>query len=169
MNITLKVKPLEAASFSKYGQVIGGPAELADINNVQRWANISIPDFQDGQPVFDILYSNLRPLAVAKLERHRNSTQTFIPLCGNPFLVVVGDASLAGSSADGVDPARLEAFVSNGKQGITLSVGVWHGSPLPIGGLINFVILHRSPDVDLDAELVPLKEGAEMFFDLDNL
>lgn len=166
MRVTLNIKPLETASFSKYGHVIGAPAEPADIDKVQRWANVSIPDFQGGKPVFDILYSNLRPLAVAKLERHRNSTQTFIPLSQNPFLMVVGEAEIARNETEGLEHARLEAFISNGRQGITLSAGVWHCSPLPIGGSINFIILHRSPDVDLDAQLAPLKDGVEIFFEL---
>lgn len=169
MKITIDIKQLEATSFSKYGQVIGVPAEPADINKVQRWANVSIPDFQDGKPIFDILYSNLRPFAVVKLERHHNSTQTFIPLSQNPFLVVVGEAEIVRSTVDGLNPARLEAFISNGRQGVTLSAGIWHCSPLPIGGSINFVILHRSPDVDLEVELVSLEEGKEIFFDLNNL
>ena len=105
-------------------------------------------------------------MEVNKLERHRNSTQTFIPLSQNPFLVVVGEAEIVGNETDGLDPAQLEAFISNGSQGITLSAGIWHCSPLPIGGSINFVILHRSPNVDLDAQLVSLKDGAEIFFDL---
>ncbi len=164
MSIILNVKQLTPDSFAKYGQVIGLPAEPADKNKIQRWADVSAPDFQGGRPVIDLLYSNQRPLKVEKLERHRNSTQTFIPLSQSPFLVVVGEAKIAEAGKNDFDPSQLEAFISNGRQGITLAAGIWHGSPLPIGNSIEFSVLHRSPDVDLDIQLITLDANSELMF-----
>ena len=71
---------------------------------------------------------------------------------------------MAEAGKDSIDQTKLEAFVSNGRQGFTLAAGIWHGSPLPINNSIEFVILHRSPDVDLDIQLIALDENSELMF-----
>lgn len=151
----IPVRDLTTEAFSDFGQVIELPSEPADPQKVQRWPNISIPDFQDRKGVIDILYSNLRPLEVSQLEVHSNSTQTFVPLGDRKFLVVVGKDILDDKQ---VNIKKLKAFVTNGRQGITLKAGVWHCSPLPVEGSIAFVLIHRSPDVDLASQVAILKE-----------
>jgi ureidoglycolate hydrolase len=62
-----------------------------------------------------------RVLKVNVLERHKYSTQSFIPMGSNvKYLVVVTD----GEERPNLD--RLRAFVASDKQGICYGVGVWH-------------------------------------------
>jgi ureidoglycolate lyase len=63
-----------------------------------------------------------RTIRVNELERHPFSAQTFIPLSGSRHLVVV-----ALSNTDGqLDPATLQAFITNGHQGVSYRPAVWH-------------------------------------------
>lgn len=157
----IKCYQLSKMSFSLFGDVIELPQKPDDLKKVQRWSNVSAPDFEDGKPVVDVLYSYLRPHKVTQLEMHNNSSQTFIPLGDRKFLIVVGKDIIADKE---VDLKKLKAFVTDGCQGITLSVGVWHCSPLPLEENISFALLHRSPDVDLGSEVVSLKD--EIILDL---
>ena len=151
----IKCCELSKTNFALFGDVIGLPQKPNDPKTVQRWPNISVPDFEDGKPVLDVLYSNLRPLQVSQLEMHSNSTQTFIPLGNHKFLIVVGKDIIVDKEAD---LKKLKAFITNGYQGLTLNAGVWHCSPMPVKENTVFVILHRSPDIDLDSQVVSLTE-----------
>jgi ureidoglycolate lyase len=144
----ISTKKLTTKNFSKYGQVIELDKPPKNPNQMKRLGSVSIPDFQGGQAVIDVLYSYKRPLKLPQIEKHSNSTQTFIPLTEGRFLIVVGTG-----------PKKLMAFVSNGNQGLTLRAGIWHCSPIPIDRSITFTILHRSPDVDLAFEFVDLPDN----------
>lgn len=153
----LKIEKLTKTSFAPYGQIVGLTDSPKDLDKPQRWSNISIPDFKDGKGVIDILYSNKRKPEVTQMERHRNSTQTFISLNQGRFLIVV--AKIPGNKIpEDINTKNLKAFISSGEQGITLNAGVWHCSPIPIDKSLYFVLLHRSPDVDLDSQIINLKE-----------
>lgn len=139
---------LSNSLFSKFGYVIELPESPLDSNKNQRWADISKLDFKDGQPVIDVLYSASRPLQIDQLEMHSNSSQTFLPLKTEKFIITVGLTA---------DPKELQVFMSNGYQGVTLKAGIWHCSPIPIKEPLVFALLHRSPDVDLKNKVVVLK------------
>lgn len=159
----IKFCKISQTNFSKYGDVIELPQKPDDPKKVQRQANVSVLDFEDGKPVIDVLYSPKRPLQVTMLEMHNNSTQTFIPLGEGKFLVVVGKDVVDGEQ---VNSKSLKAFITNGFQGITLKTGVWHCSPLPLKENISFTLLHRSPDVDLGSQVITLKEDEILEFEL---
>lgn len=149
----LLCKSLDNKNFSVFGNVIELPEKPNDKNKNQKWANISIPDFKNGKPVMDILYSAKRSLEVTQLEMHSNSSQTFLPLNSQPFIIVVG-----------INPKKLKALISNGLQGITLKPGTWHCSPLPVNKALIFTLLHRSPDVDLDSQIIKLSTPINLKF-----
>jgi ureidoglycolate lyase len=83
-----------------------------------------------------------------QLERHRLGTQTFVPLGGVPYLMLValGD--------ERPDVATLAAFAVAGHQAVTLRAGTWHhGLIAPQGG--DFVVIERRADaVDCDLALL---------------
>ncbi|MCX6722586.1 MAG: ureidoglycolate lyase, partial [Candidatus Staskawiczbacteria bacterium] len=142
----------------EFGEVMALPQPPLDSKKVQRWANVSFPEAQDGKLVIDILYSSERSLVVETIELHNNSTQTFIPLDNQSFLVMVGNKQIVNEAGE-CNIKEMSVFISNGHQGITLKNNIWHCSPLPVGGPIAFALIHRSPDVDLNIQLNKLKEG----------
>ncbi len=111
----------------------------------------------DGQTALDLTADGGKPcLAVFKasarnpagpwheLERHRLGTQTFIPLDGARYLVMV---ALGGDSPD---PQTLAVFAVSGHQAITLRAGVWHHGLLALQDS-SFVVIERSAQrVDCD-------------------
>lgn len=85
-----------------------------------------------------------------ELERHRFGTQTFIPLNGVRYLVLV--------ASGGVQPdvATLAAFVVGGHQGITLRAGTWHHGLLALDDG-DFVVIERCAALaDCDTVRLPL-------------
>lgn len=61
------------------------------------------------------------PLTAVRMERHPHSSQSFVPLGGAPFLVLV---SAPGGAAPDMSAAR--AFIASGGVGVTYAAGVWH-------------------------------------------
>ncbi|WP_304164516.1 ureidoglycolate lyase [Phenylobacterium aquaticum] len=89
-----------------------------------------------------------RPLEVKWMEYHAKHTQTFIPLGGRPFWMVLGKPTRLG--ADGVidetrealpDPDNVQAFYFDGSGGLVMDVGVWHEVPFPAEAGANFVVI----------------------------
>ncbi len=60
------------------------------------------------------------PRRVDHVEHHPLGSQAFLPLDQTPFVVVVAKAGEAPT------PDQLQAFVTNGKQGINYYAGTWH-------------------------------------------
>jgi ureidoglycolate lyase len=98
--------PLTAAAFARFGQVIEHPSDVGRIyldetlSNARSSANVSISLVRS------------RPLAttelvVTKLERHKYSSQSFLPMNVSRHLVIVAECS----SSNGPDQTRLHAFV----------------------------------------------------------
>ncbi|MNY42082.1 Ureidoglycolate lyase [compost metagenome] len=87
------------------------------------------------------------PLAVRQLERHPLSSQAFIPLGDTPFLIVV-----APPGCDRPQASDIQAFLSNGQQGINYRRGTWHHGLLALTRTSNFVVVDRlgsSPNCDV--------------------
>ena len=83
-----------------------------------------------------------------QLERHRLGTQTFVPMGGARYLMLValGDRAPQANT--------LAAFWVGGHQAVTLRAGTWHhGLIAPEGG--DFVVVERSA-VAVDCEVVDL-------------
>lgn len=79
-----------------------------------------------------------------RLERHRLGTQTFVPLRGVGYLVLValGDAV--------PDESTLAAFLMDGDQGATLRAGVWHHGLIALEDGDFVVLERRGAAVDCD-------------------
>jgi ureidoglycolate lyase len=91
------------------------------------------------------------------MERHVFSTQTFVPLDGAPYLLLVAPAA-----ADRPDLARAMAFTARANQAITYHAGTWHFPMTPLGQEGRFAILTwRAGDQD-DQEFVALQAAIEV-------
>jgi ureidoglycolate lyase len=99
-----------------------------------------------------------RPLEVRWMEYHTKHTQTFIPLAGKPFYMVLGkptaraaDGSWDATATDLPDAATLQAFEFDGSGGIVMAVGTWHEVPFPMDGDTHFVcICTNETNIDLE-------------------
>ncbi len=89
-----------------------------------------------------------------QLERHRLGTQTFVPLGGARYLMLVA----LGDPAPRVD--TLAAFWVAGHQAVTLRAGTWHhGLIAPEGG--DFVVIERAAAA-IDCDTVELSPAVRV-------
>ncbi|WP_459618632.1 ureidoglycolate lyase [Bordetella sp. 2513F-2] len=131
---TILARPLTASAFAPYGEVLEIPRT-------------------PGRRYFDDTLANLReqaraslslihceptplPLRVTALERHRYSSQSFVPLAVDRWLIVVAPHAPDG----GPDAARAQAFVGGPGQGITYRADTWHHGLTVLGQPADFAI-----------------------------
>ena len=89
-----------------------------------------------------------RELTVRWMEYHSKHTQTFIPLEGKSFYMVLGkptqrrpDGGWSEIASALPDPADVRAFYFDGSGGIVMQVGTWHEVPFPLDAETNFVCI----------------------------
>ncbi|MBU1331042.1 MAG: ureidoglycolate lyase [Gammaproteobacteria bacterium] len=141
----LIIEPLSKAAFAPFGDVIEtDDSAFFMINNgsTQRYHQLATvqTNTPDDQAIISIFRAEAlpMPLTIRMLERHPQGSQAFVPLLGNPFLIVVappGDVPVSGS---------VRAFRSNGRQGINYHRGVWHHPVLTIEKRDDFLVVDRS-------------------------
>jgi ureidoglycolate lyase len=117
----ITAKPLTAAAFAPFGQIIERPAEFGRVYFSEALAN--------GRPAArgSLSITKSQPLATpaltaTKMERHEFSSQSFVPIDVSRYLVVVAPHGAAGKP----DHTRLHTFVARGDQGVTYGMNVWH-------------------------------------------
>jgi ureidoglycolate lyase len=139
-------------SLAGYGYLIGIPGGTArdKIDFYGREVRVTQPARFRGN---DDLCLNLvtfqpRPLEVRWMEFHTKHTQTFIPLSGKPFYMVMGkptcrkpDGSWDESASMLPDLSDVKAFYFDGSGGIVMDVGTWHEVPFPLAGETHFVCI----------------------------
>ncbi len=145
MTNKLAVQSLSSAGFAAFGDVVEfeghdsfpinkGMADryhsLADVElaGEQARAIISLVDSRK----FEL------PRKVDHLEHHPLGSQAFLPLDSSPFIVVVCPA--------GREPEldKLQAFVTNGRQGINYRLGTWHHVLLTPYAAMRFICVDRT-------------------------
>ena len=77
------------------------------------------------------------PWEVRLMERHCLGSQAFIPLDPQPFVVVVAPAGA------GVEPDRVCAFLSDGRQGVNYHPGTWHMPLMAFVAGQRFLVVDR--------------------------
>jgi ureidoglycolate lyase len=128
--IDIPVEPLTEAAFAPFGQIIGvqDGAPLFSAPGVKTWG----VDFAiDGTlEIHYARFDHTDSMAFAKMERHFNVTQAFLPLDGNPSVKVFAAPTDPDPSAI---PGRddLRAFYLDGGQGVMMWKGTWHSDILP--------------------------------------
>ena len=142
---TLKIEPLTKEAFAPFGDVIeteGSDYFMINNGSTRRYHKLATVETAqpDDQAIISIFAADAldMPLVIRMLERHPQGSQAFIPLLGNPFLVVVaplGDAPV---------PGNVRAFRSNGRQGVNYHRGVWHHPVLTIEKRDEFLVVDRS-------------------------
>lgn len=148
----LKPVAATAESLDGYGWIMGQPAgvEREKIDFYGREVRVTHPaDFRSNDDTcLNLVSFGARPLEVRWMEYHTKHTQTFIPLGGKPFYMVLGkptqrrpDASFDESQLAHPDLDDVTCFYFDGSAGIVMHIGTWHEVPFPIDGETHFVCI----------------------------
>jgi len=140
------IKPirLTQGNFSSFGDVI----EVSDENDhfsindgfTERYndlAEINV-DTNDGKTLINIFRSSplALPISIKKMERHPLSSQCFIPMGTQPYLVVVAPAGE-------FDENTIQVFIASSDQGVNYHAGTWHHFSLALNQVSDFLVIDR--------------------------
>ncbi|MFV2032653.1 MAG: ureidoglycolate lyase, partial [Gammaproteobacteria bacterium] len=120
----LAVIPLTRDAFAPYGDVVeseGRDSYLINNGMAERFHALARVETKGDNacPVISLVKSKKfeLPRSVDHVEYHPQGSQAFLPLDQTPFVVVVAKAG------DAPTPDQLQAFVTNGRQGINYHAG----------------------------------------------
>ena len=162
---SLVVQALTQHAFSPYGDILGGEIASGLFINGGTSEKIALGDpaliAQGGEPSLNLYRARANPLpfTAVKLERHCVGSQSFIPLAGVPFVVVV---ALGDPSTGGKTPleSSIAAFWVDGSCGVTFKAATWH-HPLLSQRDGDFVVLERRAPM-VDCEIQALNQPVEI-------
>lgn len=133
---------LQRDQYARYGDVIAatGSAKTANAGTAQRFNHVAaLENLRHGaRPnvcVFRVEAVAANPFTVRMLERHRHSTQAFVPMAASRYLVIVC------GGGDAPDLSTLTAFIATGTQGITYKPGTWHHPLIALDRNTDFACL----------------------------
>ncbi|WP_160008395.1 ureidoglycolate lyase [Rhizobium sp. 18055] len=139
----LDIQPLTKVAFAPFGEVIeADPATMRYINNgtTERFHALAAADVTgEGATVIINLFRGQPrsfPYEVGMMERHPLGSQSFSPISGGPFLVVV-------SQDDAGRPGRPQVFLARGDQGVNYRRNVWHHPLMSLGAVSDFLVVDR--------------------------
>ncbi|MBK02151.1 MAG: hypothetical protein CL464_06820 [Acidimicrobiaceae bacterium] len=122
------VEPITAAKFAPYGQLVVpsdgyGRQSFSDgLSHDQRSIALSTTHVRAVQP----------PITIEEIERHPFSSQTFIPMKVNRWVVAVSATP---------DPVDLRGFLVGPGTGVTIRRGVWHYQLTALDSDATFAVL----------------------------
>lgn len=150
----IHTEALTAEAFAPFGDVLEATGAFRLINDglCRRHHDLARLDFgsdaaggRAGLSIFDAEPRSL-PYDFDLIERHPEGSQAFVPLSGQPFLVIV-----ASGPAD-----TPRAFLTNGRQAVNLHRGTWHGVLTPLAAPGLFAVIDRiGPGTNLEEHRYP--------------
>ncbi len=144
--LILAVEPLTAHEFAPYGNVVeareGAAFQTINGGFAKRFDSLAAIDTSaaGGTTAVAVVRALPRalPFKVVMLERHLFGSQAFVPLSGQPFLVVVAPAGPRP------DPSSLRCFLCANGQGVNYAPATWHHPLLAIGAESDFLVIDRA-------------------------
>lgn len=154
-------KALTRENFAPFGDVIevNDKAKNFSINEgfTQRYHDLADVDVtqENGRTLINIFRSTPleQPVSIKMMERHPLSSQAFIPMGPQPFLVVVAPKGE-------MDITNIEVFLASSHQGVNYHKGTWHHYCLALHQVSDFIVVDRGGAgdncdvVNLDGSLV---------------
>ena len=142
--IILSPQPLTKENFAEFGEVIetrNRSSFLINNGSTERFhqlANVEVG--AQGSAIISIFKAQALelPLPIRMLEKHPLGSQAFIPLMGKAFLIVVAP------KGEAVHPEQIQAFISNGSQGINYYANTWHHPIIALDDDDEFLVVDRS-------------------------
>jgi ureidoglycolate lyase len=156
MTTRLRARPLAAAALAPFGWVTSRPPPATAATRIAGLGGEA--NARPGRAVarlgWFVAPASRFPVRVGTMERHRFSSQGFVPCDPAAWLVLVAPDAPDG----GPDMARALAFVADATQAVTLRAAVWH-APLTAFAPAAFAVLtHLADDAD-DDEIRELAES----------
>lgn len=149
---TILAEPITADAFAPFGELLVPPAAAGRdyfdgaLSNARPGARASV-SLAVAEPVPPL------PLDAVVLERHAFSSQSFLPLDAERYLVVVAPHAAGG----GPDTGQARAFLVPGHLGITFLADVWHHPMAALDRAATFAIVMWLDGSAADTELVSLE------------
>ncbi len=149
--VCIPLQPLTAAAFSAYGEVISCAAQDCENPNfiainagqTQRYhdlANTQVDaEARLGISLFRQLQAATLAVEIRMLERHPLGSQAFIPMQAQVFIIVVAPAWDDATP----DLSQLQAFITDGSQGVNYRAGTWHHPLLTLEAPSLFAVVDR--------------------------
>ena len=133
--------------------------EAINDGTTMRHSDLAALDLRGGarDPVLGIYVASARrfPLRIARLERHRQAAQVFLPLGSHRFVVLVAPGK------DVPDWAALRAFVTRPGQGVALERGCWHHGLIALDDGARFAVIEGG-DYRADTEEADAPQAIEL-------
>lgn len=149
----ITAEAITAEAFAPFGQVFARPAEAGRLDPQLTLEN-GRPDAQPMLTLIRVAPKQL-PLEVTLLERHPHSSQTFVPVHVDRYLVIVAPKQLDGRP----DLAKVRAFIVAGDQGVNYRLDTWHHGLTVIDNEGEFAVWMWNDGSDADTEFLTLSEG----------
>lgn len=138
---------LTKEAFTDFGDVIEASQESNSIainhGFTQRFHDLAHLDLnqQNGKTLLSIFRSTPlpKPITIKLMERHPLSSQAFMPLGENPYLVVVAPAGE-------FDETKISVFLAQAHQGVNYHKGTWHHFSLALNSQSDFLVIDRGGD-----------------------
>lgn len=146
----IKAQNITKESFGAFGDILdidGSPDKLINAGFCERYNDRAKLEFTNGKAGISIFNAKARklPYEFDMLERHPDGSQAFVPLSGNPFLIIV-----AGTNTEN-KPHQPQAFITEKSQGINIYRNVWHGVLTPLSSPGIFAVVDRiGPGTNLE-------------------
>jgi len=140
----LTARPLTAATFAPYGDVIelsGPPDMIINQGMCGRHHDLATLDFGEARAGLSLFDGKPRqfPYTLDMVERHPLGSQAFIPMNDVPLLVTVAENNAGG-------PTNIRAFLATQGQAVNIHRGTWHGVLAPIGAQGLYAVVDRIGD-----------------------
>jgi len=143
-NIQIIPKTLTRENFIQFGDVIevNDKSKNFSINDgfTQRYHDLADVDVtqENGRTLINIFRSTplAQPVSIKMMERHPLSSQAFIPMGQQPFLVVVAPKGE-------FDITKIEVFLASSNQGVNYHKGTWHHYCLALNEVSDFIVVDR--------------------------
>ena len=168
-SVEISAEPLQREAYRPYGDVIAAdpklPAASANAGTALRYDHLgALENLRPGRAapnlcVFRVQPSAASPLVIRLLERHRHSTQLFVPMAGaGRYLVIVCEGQEAP------DLRTLKAFMARTEQGITYRPGIWHHPLIALDRQSDFACLVHEDGTDGDGEVRDIAPSVSVIY-----
>jgi len=155
--IQLPIEPLTPHAFHPFGEVISMVSD-ARRNHVSQAFDRTSEAVEPRLWVATVAQAVQLPLDLKAMERHPFSTQTFLPVNGCGYIVVVCHADADGQP----DLATLRAFEAASDQGVTYARNVWHHGLSALQAPAKFAVCMSFTETGGDDVFVPLSAPVQL-------
>jgi ureidoglycolate lyase len=157
---TLNALPITVANFARFGWLASGDSiSTSQVRPINDGTSLRLDNCgelaltaQGGSACLALFRAQARDLTqpCLTLERHRLGTQTFVPMGGVRYVMLVA------LGAEEAEADTLTAFLVQGHQAVTLRADTWHHGLIALEAG-DFIVLERSAS-EIDCEFTTLKQ-----------